>query len=390
MSESTQSRAVSAAPRQAAMERFKKELDLRGPTLSNLLPRHLPLEKFKAMVNAAVSMNPELLDCTPASLLKATIEASELGLSLNPVMGECDILPVWDSRVGGKVAQCRPRYGGLMKLARQSGDISFIEARVVHDGDVFDFEYGLDPHLRHVPKASTSPVTHAYCIWKLANGDRNFEVMDRDQIEAIMKRSSAKRRDGTIVGPWVTDFDEMARKTVVRRASKYMPRTAEAFAKAVAVDNLHEGGRDLEIKDGEVFDVTEDGDPQTGEIVVREEIVRGKQQQQSAALEQRLTTPVPQAAREPEVIENAAPAAAAPVRASRGAQRAAPQVEKLEIPADDNGVLDYDAYERQALAAIKALPPNRRAEWVKENEETLDELGFHFPNAVTRIRAAAG
>lgn len=384
----SESQAVSAAPRQAAMERFKKELDLRGRTLASLLPKHLPLEKFRAMVNSAVSVNPELLECTPASLVKASIEASELGLSLNPVMGECDILPVWDSRVGGKVAQCRPRYGGLMKLARQSGEISFIEARVVRKGDVFEYEQGLDPKLRHVPSSSNGDVTHAYCIWKLASGDKNFEVMDREQIEAIKKRSSAKKRDGTIVGPWVTDFEEMCRKTVVRRASKYMPRSTDAFARAVAVDNLREAGHDIEIKDGEVFDVTEPDAP----AETREEAVQQRQQAQAQALEQRLATkvgpitdvqPEPVAAGE-QAAETPAPAAAAAPAQRRGEPAA------MDFPLTEDGLLDYGGFERLALAEIKALAPKRRQQWLQVNAKNLEELEFHMPDALTRIRAAAG
>ena len=95
----------------------------------------------------------------------------------------------------------------------------------------------------------------AYCIWTLKNGEKQFEVMDRDQIIGIRDRSSAKTKEGKIVGPWATDEEEMWRKTVVRRASKYMPRSLEGLANAVAVDNLHEAGRDVEIDNGQVIEI---------------------------------------------------------------------------------------------------------------------------------------
>ena len=240
------------------IDRFKQEISLRKEMMLPLLPKTLSYDKFEAMVIAAVGSNPKLLECDRASLLKACIQASELGLSLNPTLGEGDILQVWDNRTKYYHAQFRPRYMGLMKLARQSGMIAKIEAEIVCEKDEFLIQKGDEPRLEHrIKLGGRGDKIGAYCIWTLKDGTKQFEVMDRDQIIAIRDRSSAKTKEGKIVGPWATDEDEMWRKTVVRRASKYMPRSTDAFANAVTLDNLHEAGHEADFEGGEIIDITE-------------------------------------------------------------------------------------------------------------------------------------
>jgi recombination protein RecT len=157
-----------------------------------------------------------------------------------------------------------------MKLARQSGEVKWIEAHVVHKNDVFEEERGLNPVLIHRPaRGDAGPPTHAYCVWKLADGEKKFEVMTAEQILAIKARSSSKNKQGDVVGPWVSDAEEMWRKTVVRRASKYMPRSTDSFAKAVALDNLREAGVDARVEDGEVLFDAEDITGGPGEPAVQ-------------------------------------------------------------------------------------------------------------------------
>lgn len=239
------------------IDRFRQEISLRKDMMLPLLPKTLSYDKFEAMVIAAVGSNPDLLEVNRGSLLKACIQAAELGLSLNPTLGEGDILKVYDSKVKGFGAQFRPRYMGLMKLARQSGVIAKIEAEIVCENDEFLIQKGDEPRLEHrIKLGKRGDKIGAYCIWTLKDGTKQFEVMDRDQILAIRDRSSSKSREGKVVGPWVSDEDEMWRKTVVRRASKYMPRSTDAFSNAITLDNLHEAGHETDFDGGEIIDVT--------------------------------------------------------------------------------------------------------------------------------------
>lgn len=241
------------------IEPFKQELALMRPNFLPLLPKTVRPEKFEALVIAAVTSNPKLLECSRESLWRACVQGAELGLSLNPTMGEADILPVWNNRLRCNEAQFRPRYKGLMKLALQSGEVTSIRSVIVHENDEFDVIEGLRRDLIHKPaRTNRGAMTNVYCVWTLKGlAEPQFEVMDREQVYKIRGRSSSKNKDGTVIGPWVTDEPEMWRKTVVRRASKYMPISCEAFTKAVAVDNLADSDTEFDITEGgEIVDIT--------------------------------------------------------------------------------------------------------------------------------------
>lgn len=220
---------------------FRAQLDRAASTIMPLLPKHISQEKFTSSVITTVAYNPKLQECTPVSLLRAVATAAELGLSLNPVMKECDILPVWSK--DGTVAQCRPRYTGLMRLARQGGIVKAIAAHEVYEHDHFTYEYGLEPKLEHKPAAGDrGALTFAYCTWKMADGTVNFEVVDKKRIDRAKSASEgykafkANRIKST---PWVDDESEMWRKTAVHAAMKYIPQQTEndVLAKALSLDD---------------------------------------------------------------------------------------------------------------------------------------------------------
>lgn len=332
------------------IDRFKQELSLRKDMMTSLLPKNINFDKFQAIVIAAVGSNPDLLECDRGSLLKSCIQAAELGLSLNPTLGEGDILKVWNNRTKRNDAQFRPRYMGLMKLARQSGEVMKIEAEIVRENDEFLIQKGDDPRLEHrIKLGNRGEMVGAYCIWTLKDGNKQFEVMDRDQILAIRDRSSAKTKEGKIVGPWATDQEEMWRKTVVRRASKYMPRATDAFSNAVALDNLLEVGHEVDIKDGEVIDITAapiDHDPDTGEVY--EEVIHAPATDQMERIAKKVSKPEP----EPE---------------------AEAEVTKLEVGHDADGDEDWDSWVASALSQVSAMSPNNRSSWRKLHLSMLDE-----------------
>lgn len=334
------------------IDRFKQELTLRKDMMVSLLPKNINFDKFQAIVIAAVGSNPELLECDRGSLLKSCIQAAELGLSLNPTLGEGDILKVWNNRSKKYDAQFRPRYMGLMKLARQSGDVVKIEAEIVRENDEFLIQKGDEPRLEHrIKLGNRGEMVGAYCIWTLKDGAKQFEVMDRDQILSIRDRSSSKTKDGRIVGPWATDQEEMWRKTVVRRASKYMPRATEAFANAVALDNLLEVGHEVDIKNGEVIDVTAQNvehDPETGEIY--EEVVAPPATSQMDRIAQKVVKAEPEPQPEPAI-----------------------EISVLEVGHDADGDEDWDGWVANAINQIKDMSPNNKSTWRKLHLSMLDE-----------------
>ena len=117
-------------------------------------------------------------------------------------------------------------------LARRSGQIVSIAAHVVRENDEFEFEYGLDPKLRHVPGGEgAGEITHAYAVAHLKDGGNAFEVMTLGEIHLVMLQTQSKGN----WGPWKDHFPEMARKTAIRRLSKFLPLSIE-FATAIALD----------------------------------------------------------------------------------------------------------------------------------------------------------
>lgn len=334
---------------------FRQRIGLQRQNIQPLLPAHLSFEKFQATLIAAVVAKPDLLDVDQRSLFKASVEAAELGLSLNPALGEADILKNYNTKIQCYEAQFRPRYGGLMKLARQSGDVKSIEAVNVHKNDAFEYEKGLEPVLRHKPAlGDRGPKTHVYCVWMLADGTKQFEVMDREQVMAVRARSSSKNKGGEVVGPWVTDEDEMWRKTVVKRASKYMPRSANAFSQAVAMDNARESGMEAWAENGDVFVEAED-----------------------------ITAPQAPAEKPVQDLEQKVTA-----KKAEAAKDGPPALEKVVPKSLEDGTWDWVEWAGRAAAAALACPADRREEWAKLHAKALASAEFAEPDAAEKVKKA--
>ena len=334
------------------IDRFKQELGLREAMLKDLLPKGMSVQKFQAIVVSAVADNMDLLDCDRGSLLKSCLQAAELGLSLNKSMGEADILKVWNGRAKRNDAQFRPRYKGLMKLALQSGEVLKIESRIVYANDMFEVEEGIDPRIIHKHGlGSRGDMIGAYCVWKMRNGESQFEVMSKEEIEAIRDRSSSKTKDGKVVGPWVTDPAEMWRKTVVRRATKYMPLSTEA-ARAVHIDNMAEGIVDI---DGDADPIDADDitmfDEETGEIFDDEPTAPAETQLDRIAKKVEKPAPAP-APSQPQTTWE-------PIR--------------IHVPELQDGSDDWAAWSALCIDYLAPLGPKQRQMWAEMHMNTLNE-----------------
>lgn len=155
---------------------------------------------------------------------------------------------------------------GVLALARRSGEISTIQARVVYQNDEFDYEYGLKPYLRHKPfkGANRGPAVAYYATFTTKDGGDGFEVMWKDDVLEHAQRFSKSYYNGVFSGPWATDFDAMAKKTVLLAALKYAPKATD-FARDIASDNLvknYEPGKDMrDVRAEEVIDVDAEAAP---------------------------------------------------------------------------------------------------------------------------------
>jgi len=243
-------------PVQERMDNLKNALTNAMPSIRAVAANALKPERLIKVAVAACSRNPILLQCTASTVVRSVIQACELGLEAGSALGEAYLVPFKNNQTNRYECQMIPGYRGLIALARRSGQIAQLEARVVYDGDEFDVAYGMEPTLIHRPSihGDRGKLAFVYAIARFVGGGTQWEVMTHQEIESIRMRSQTGRQNK---GPWNTDYEEMARKTVVKRLVKYLPLSVE-MAQAVALDNAVEDGT-IALMD----DVTIDADAMT-------------------------------------------------------------------------------------------------------------------------------
>lgn len=203
------------------------------PEIKKALPSALTPERFTRMVLSALSSNPKLGACTPQSFLGAMMTAAQLGLEPNTPLGQAYLIPYRNH--GTDEVQFQIGYKGLLDLAYRSGQVSTVQAHTVYENDDFDYQYGLEPMLKHVPaKSNRGAATHYYAVVKMKDGGYCFSVMSREDMEAHARKYSQSYRNG-YSSPWTSSFDEMAKKTVLKRTLKYAPLKSD-FVRGVAQD----------------------------------------------------------------------------------------------------------------------------------------------------------
>jgi recombination protein RecT len=198
--------------------------------LCEVVPKHVSADRLMRVALMTISRQPSLAACTPASLLGAFMQAGQYGLEVGGALGEAYLVPYRNNKNGTSEAQFIMGYRGMILLARRSGEISTIHADVVRDGDAYSPpEFTIDekgPRItfshKHTAPA-TARIIAAYAVVTFKDGGYQLDVMTRDELDGIRARSKASSS-----GPWVTDFAEMAKKTVIRRLAKRLPLTPEA------------------------------------------------------------------------------------------------------------------------------------------------------------------
>ena len=194
------------------------------------LPSVLTPERFTRMVLSAISTTPKLAECTPQSFLGAMMTAAQLGVEPNTPLGQAYLIPYKNK--GIMTCQFQLGYKGLIDLAYRSGQVSIIQAQTVCENDDFCYELGLEPKLEHKPaRTDRGNPSFYYAMFRTKDGGYGFEVMSVEEVRAHAKRFSKAYSSG----PWQTNFDEMAKKTVLKKCLKYAPLKSD-FVRAVAQD----------------------------------------------------------------------------------------------------------------------------------------------------------
>lgn len=202
------------------------------PEIKKALPTVLTPERFTRIALSALNNTPALQQCTPMSFLAALMNAAQLGLEPNTPLGQAYLIPYKNK--GTLECQFQIGYKGLIDLAYRNGQMQTIQAQAVYENDEFFYEYGLDPKLVHRPAFSDrGELVYFYGIFRTVNGGYGMAVMSKADMDVYAKTYS-KAFDSSY-SPWKSNYEDMAKKTVIKQALKYAPIKTD-FQRALSSD----------------------------------------------------------------------------------------------------------------------------------------------------------
>jgi recombination protein RecT len=321
--------------KQVALMRFQgiqKQLEERSAQFGSVLPKHLTPQRLIRIALTTISNNPKLQECDLKSLVSAVMTAAQLGLEPDGITGQAYIVP-FNSREGLK-AQLIPGYKGLLTLVRNGGDVTEIYAHEVRENDEFQFDYGSNTMHHKFPLSKDfdrGEVIAYYAMAKYKGGGQQMEIMTIADIDAIRDASQGYKaaigahkkynKSGTPDTPWVTHYNEMARKTAIRRIVKYLPINVNKVQQAVTIDEAATQGRYLALTDKGEFDV--EMETVEGEVLDNAPVAQTKTQNLKDQLAAQ-PAETEQPSKEPEQSRPAAPGDAGPAEAPKDLLGATP------------------------------------------------------------------
>jgi len=225
-------------------------LEKMKPQMALCLPKHMSVDRVCRIAITEFRKNPLLSQCEPMSFIAAIMQASQLGLEIG-ILGSAYIVPFRNNKNNSVECNLIPGYRGLIDLARRSGNIISISAEIVFENDVFEYEKGLEYKLVHKPVlVGRGKMIAAYAVARLRDGGAQFLVMSKEEIDEAKKKSKSANS-----GPWVSDFEAMAQKTVVRRLFKWLPSSVEMQKITVLDEQSDAGIQNIKAAASEEFDM---------------------------------------------------------------------------------------------------------------------------------------
>lgn len=219
------------------MKQYKSQIEA-------ALPKHVTADRLMRVCLTELRKNPSLQKCDPMSFLGSVVTAASLGLEPGSALGQCYLIPY------GNECQFQIGYRGMIDIARRSGNIISITAWAVYEGDEFTVVAGTEESLIHKPKFETEVMTHCYAVAKLVGGGVQFCVMSRKQLDSHRERYSKNNP------AWKTAFEEMCKKTVIKKLFKLLPTSIE-LARAMESEEV----KAHEILDADYVQATPKVDP---------------------------------------------------------------------------------------------------------------------------------
>jgi len=247
-------------------------------SLRKALPSHIKGPSFVRSLQTQLRLIPKLQECTPLSFLSCAYQIAQLGLTPSPLLGECYLIPRRKNEKRGTewieryLCSLVIGYKGLISLATRGGNVLDISTDAVYEKDDFTLEKGTHPKCINIPfdGEDRGEFRGAYAVATMKNGFKKFEYMSRHEINKIRDKS-----DGYLAAikpqgekstwkkpssPWITDYDEMAKKTVIRRLCKTIPFALE-LQQAISLDEIGDRSLSMQgehmqasIPEGEILD----------------------------------------------------------------------------------------------------------------------------------------
>lgn len=321
------------------------------PQFAAALPKHITPERMVRVALTAIQNTPKLLECDRKSLLMAVLRAAQLGLEPDGVLGQAYLIPF------GNQVQFIAGYKGLIDLARRSGEVTNIIAKEVYANDEFSVNWAATPPFIHKPKLG-SERGEVILFWAMANfkdGGFHWDYMERSEVEAIRNRSQGYKsaiKYNKLDTPWITDFNEMGKKTVIRRIAKFLPMSVQ---KAAFTEDLIDAGKKFHIDD-------------FGEIIIDQEpappAIEGEKTTGNEGLKSKLAKKAGAAGADPETGE--IQAAALPVFSTKEI------LAKWQVA--DATQPDFEAWKLEFMTMCNTAPTLiLLAEFVKQNEPLLNK-----------------
>jgi recombination protein RecT len=202
------------------------------PEIKKALPSVITPDRFTRMALSALNTTPKLSECTQISFLAALMNAAQLGLEPNTPLGQAYLIPY--NNKGKLECQFQIGFKGMIDLVYRNEQVQSIQAQCVYKNDYFEYELGLNARLVHKPALKNrGELLLVYALFKLDNNGFAFEVMSKEDIDSHAAKYS--KGFSSSYSPWKTNYEEMAKKTVIKKVLKYAPLKTD-FLRAVATD----------------------------------------------------------------------------------------------------------------------------------------------------------
>lgn len=209
------------------MERYR-------PDFQKVMPKGLSPDRLLRLALTEIRKNPRLADCTEGSLLGGILNAASLGITIGDGLNQAYLVPRRNNKLNVVEAQFQIGYQGLITLARRSG--MTIDAEVVYEGDVFDYERGTTKFLRHKQTFKSRVFKYVWAMATYDTGEHQFIIMDNNDIERAKSFSDSRNSPHS---PWVKHFEAMAKKTAIKGLCKLLPINVEekGISSGIVMDN---------------------------------------------------------------------------------------------------------------------------------------------------------